>query len=71
MIIIRKISRAANQHVMIISEGLCDTENWSNDAENSNLITEINYILTYSQWTFHNFTDAIFDGTKNLNYSNF
>ncbi len=24
----------------------CDTEDWSNDAENSALITEINYILT-------------------------
>ncbi len=25
----------------------CDTEDWSNDAENTALITEINYILTY------------------------
>ncbi len=25
----------------------CDTEDWSNDAENSALITEINYILKY------------------------
>ncbi len=33
----------------MISEGLCDTEDWSNDAENSALITEINYILKYSQ----------------------
>ncbi len=24
----------------------CDTEDWRNDAENSDLITEINYILT-------------------------
>ncbi len=31
----------------MISEGSCDTEDWSNDAENSALITEINYILTY------------------------
>jgi len=29
----------------MISEGSCDTENWSNDAENTTLITEINYIL--------------------------
>ncbi len=29
----------------MISEGSCDTEDWSNDAENSALITEINYIL--------------------------
>ncbi len=31
----------------MISEGSCDTEDWSNDAENSSLITAINYILTY------------------------
>jgi len=29
------------------SEGSCDTEDWSNDAENSALITGINYILIY------------------------
>jgi len=29
----------------MISEGSCDTEDWSNDAENSALITGINYIL--------------------------
>ncbi len=33
----------------MISEGSCDTEDWSNDAENSALITEINYILRYIQ----------------------
>ncbi len=31
----------------MISEGSSDTEDWSNDAENSALITEINYILKY------------------------
>ncbi len=31
----------------MISEGSCDTEDWSNDAENSALITEINYIWKY------------------------
>ncbi len=31
----------------MISEGSCDTEDWSNDAENTALITGINYILTY------------------------
>ncbi len=31
----------------MISEGSCDTEDWSNDAENTTLITEINYILKY------------------------
>ncbi len=29
----------------MISEGSCDTEDWSNDAENSALIKGINYIL--------------------------
>ncbi len=33
----------------MISEGSYDTEDWSNDAENSALITEINYILKYIQ----------------------
>jgi len=29
----------------MISDGSCDTEDWSNDAENSALITGIHYIL--------------------------
>lgn len=33
IIIIRFLSWAANQH-KVISEGLCDTEDWSNDVEN-------------------------------------
>ncbi len=32
----------------MISEGSCDTEDWSNDAEHSTLITGINYILKVS-----------------------
>ncbi len=31
----------------MISEGSCDTEDWSSDAEKSDLITEINSILQY------------------------
>ncbi len=31
----------------MISDGSCVTEDWSNDAQNSALITEINYILKY------------------------
>ncbi len=31
----------------MISEWSCDTEDWSNDAENSYLITGTNYILQY------------------------
>ncbi len=30
-------SWAANQHIIIISEGWCNTEDWSNDAEISDL----------------------------------
>ncbi len=33
----------------MISEGSCDTEDWSNDAENTALITAINNILLYIQ----------------------
>ncbi len=32
----------------MISEGSCHTGDWSNYAENSDLITEINYIIVYS-----------------------
>jgi len=31
----------------INSEGSCGTEDWSNDAENTALVTGINYILQY------------------------
>ncbi len=34
LIIIRNVS---NQHIRIISDGSCDTDYWSNDAENSAL----------------------------------
>ncbi len=33
----RKCITAANQNIRMISEGSCDTEDWSNDAENSAL----------------------------------
>ena len=33
----------------MISEGSCVTEDWRNDAENTALITEMNYILKYIQ----------------------
>jgi len=32
-------------HIRVISEGSCDTEDWSNDVENSALITGINDTL--------------------------
>ncbi len=46
----------------------CDTEDWSNDAENTALITEINYTLLYihienSHLNYNNISDfyCIFD----------
>ncbi len=44
--ILRNVSWAANQHISMISEESCVTD-WSNDAENSALITAVNYILRY------------------------
>ncbi len=39
-----------NQHIKIISEGLCDTEDSSNGCWKLNfVITEINYIFKYIQ----------------------
>ncbi len=46
-IIIRNVYWAANQHIRMISEGSCDTKDWRNYAENSALITAINYIVLY------------------------
>ncbi len=43
------VSWAANQNILIFSEGSCDSEDWSIDVENSTLITTINYILQYIQ----------------------
>ncbi len=31
----RHVSWAADQYIRVISEASCDTEDWSNDAENS------------------------------------
>ncbi len=64
-ITIRNVCWAANQHIRMISEGSCDTEDWSNDAENSALIIRINYILTYINFKitflceFHNLTEFL------------
>jgi len=39
------VSKHFKQHIRIISEVSCDTEDWSNDAENST--SWINVILKY------------------------
>jgi len=43
----KTVFKIDNNHNFLISEGSCDTEDWSNDAENSVLITGINYILKH------------------------
>jgi len=40
VLLIRNVSLAANQHIRMISEGSCDNEDWSNDAENSALASQ-------------------------------
>jgi len=35
--------------IRMIFDGSCDTEDWSNDAENTTLITGIHYILKYRE----------------------
>ncbi len=40
----KNIYWTANQHIRMISEGSCDTEDLSSEAENVVLITGINYI---------------------------
>jgi len=49
LIIIRNVSWASNHNIRVISEGSCDTEDWSNDTENSALIRGINYIIKHIQ----------------------
>ncbi len=41
----KKSNDVHEQKQHMISEGSCDTEDWSNDAENTALISGINYIL--------------------------
>jgi len=43
------VSWASNHHIRMIFEGSCDTEDWSNDAEITALITGINYTLRHIQ----------------------
>ncbi len=45
-VIIRIVSYGPNQHIRMISEGSCDTEDWSNGYWKFSLsISGINYIL--------------------------
>ncbi len=46
LVIIINIYWAANQHITDFWRS-CDTEDWSNDAENTAAVTEINYSLKF------------------------
>ncbi len=39
---------AENHHIIIISKGSCDTEDWSNDAENYSLKNDANQVKEQS-----------------------
>ncbi len=41
--ILSNVYWTSNHHIKMISEGSCDTKDWSNDAENSALQSGINY----------------------------
>ncbi len=60
----RNVFWAAKQHIRMISEVSCDTEDCSNDAENSALNTAINYILKYIPLEKSNFYDILFWSNK-------
>jgi len=54
-----------DHHMRVVSEGSCDTEDWSNDAS----IIEINYTLLYIQNSIVIFT-CIFDQINAASVSN-
>ncbi len=61
----KKCFWAANQHTGMISKGSCDTEDWSNDAENSALHhkNKLHYkviIIENSSFKLHCFTILLF-----------
>ncbi len=47
ILITGNVSLAANQHIGMISEGSCDTEDWGNDAERSAFKNHRNKSLKY------------------------
>ncbi len=54
----------------MISEGSCDTEDCSNDAENSALITALNFILKYNAIENYSITNSYIFYNNILNYNN-
>ncbi len=45
----KNFEKQPNQHIRMISEGSCDTEDWSNEDENSASPSGIKYILKYNK----------------------
>ncbi len=68
VVIIRKVSRALNQHITMISKESCDTENWSNGYwKLSFAVTGINRIIKYikiSAVKVNALTQIHFNGTN-------
>ncbi len=57
--------KAASQHIRLISEGSCDTEAWSKDAENSAMIELHFKYLFYTgenKSSYKNLTDPKLSG---------
>ncbi len=54
LIIIRNVFWASNQHISMISEGSCDTEDWRDDAHHRNIFKQITAISIVK--IFHNIT---------------
>ncbi len=53
---INNVDVSFHSHCICEIQESCDTEDWSNDAENSPLITGINYILKLIIIIFHSIT---------------
>ncbi len=54
----------------MISEGSCDTKNWSYDAENVVLCYIWNKLILKSKTVFHNFTVLLYFLSKNAVFKN-
>jgi len=63
---IRNVSWAPNQHIIIISEGSCDTADWSNDAENITLPSLEEHILYNTIVIFHSIGFTFGENKKHI-----
>ncbi len=49
-----------NQHIKMISEGSCESEDWSNDVENAALLSGINNILKHIKQKKYIYTHTVY-----------